>query len=162
MLFRFRPTCKSRQPTPLTSGHHSCNFCGQITSENVSIPQECPRRLLHKSPQERLTRVSHKSVLRKCPARVSHRSVLQECLLQECLLQECQKMCGRLFASACLHSGSWVPSCGTLVGHSCRTIVGHSCWTLLLGTLVRHSRMLGDAGRTLFSDTLVGHSCGTL
>ena len=63
--------------------------------------------------------MSHQSVPRESPTRVSRKSVPQECrtrvfqmsVLQECLLQECQKMFGRVFSSACVRSGSWVPSC---------------------------------------------------
>ena len=64
-------------------------------------------------PQECCTRVSHKSVPQVSLTRVPYKSVPQEHRIQECLARvshKCQTIFGRLFLSACVRSGWWVPS----------------------------------------------------
>ena len=106
-----------------------------------SVPQECPTRVSRQSiPQERPTKVFHKSVPQESPTRVSHQSfppevptrvfhdecrtrvpktVFHKSVLQECrtkvfyksVPQERQTNFAGWLSSACLRSGSWVPSC---------------------------------------------------
>ena len=57
---------------------------GLQVPHKISVPQECPTRVSHKSAgQECTTRLFHnsvdKSVLLECPTRVSHKNIRQEC-----------------------------------------------------------------------------------
>ena len=75
-----------------------------------SVPQDCR---LKRCPQECPTQDCQARRLQECLTE----SVPQECRLQQCLTgvsykgvpQERHTMLGRLFLSACVHSGSWVP-----------------------------------------------------
>ena len=105
------PTSVLRKSVPQDRLLQGCPTKVRVSPSYKSVLQKCPARVPRKSvAPEFSTRASHKSAPRECPTRVSCKSVSQECLTRV-PPQECQTMFGRLFSSACLHAGLWVPSC---------------------------------------------------
>ena len=97
-----------------------------------SVPQECPTRVFcNRVLQECSARASHKSECHtRCPTRV-HKSVPQRCPKRMCPTRVSHKSVAykgfnnlfrSLFSSACLHSGSWVPSCFPQFPHTSPTL----------------------------------------
>ena len=108
------PTRVSHETVP--KEHTRATSIPRVSGKEFECPQkcltECPTTMSHESVPQR---VFHQSVPPDCTTRVSHQTVYKsvppDCATRvpyKSVPQECQTMSGRLFPSACVHSGLWV------------------------------------------------------
>ena len=151
------PIRVSHKSVPQHHATRESSFKGVGVSHKSARQEEYPTRVFHNAPHRHSLpqELSDKRVQQAFPTRVPNKSVLPECptrasptrVARKSVPPERQTVIARLFSRACVHLGSWAPSC-----------FGPSVWLFVLFQLRGPPELYAPLAKFLRSKALATRS----